>query len=253
MLPGHRGKVVGLVVGHLPGPEDEDDLEPLRGERPDGVVMAVPTLPAPVIVRARPLALAQRLEGELVDGLAQVHVAGEAELDAHLLAAAVGDGDGAGVPLEMPERLPAAGGVAELGIELRHGRAAPAAGQGRGALRRRHAGEKIGHRLAIGLSAVTVASSCASSAPTSPGQPKKCRRWASTQLVINSDGRFELFAACLAGLRVAGYSARGWRARPLWNSRLAASGHFHAEEGQWGSSVVSSASANRHLVARLKA
>src|SRR2546426_3730755 len=98
MLPGHRGEVVGLVVGHLPGPEDEDDLEPLRGERPDGVVMAVPTLPAPVVVRARPLALAQRLEGELVDGLAQVHVAGEAELDAHLLAAAVGDGDGAGVP-----------------------------------------------------------------------------------------------------------------------------------------------------------
>ena len=142
MLPRHRGEVVRLVVGHLPGPEDEDDLEPLGGERADGVVMAVPPLSAPVIVRARPLALAERLEGELVDRLAQVQVAGEAELDGHLLTAAVGDGDGAGVSLEMAERLPATGGVAKLGIELRHGRAAPAAGQGRGPLSRGHAGEK---------------------------------------------------------------------------------------------------------------
>src|SRR5207249_8609711 len=77
VLPRHRGEVVRLVVGHLPGPEDEDDLEPLGGERADGVVMAVPPLSAPVIVRARPLALAERLEGELVDRLAQVQVAGE--------------------------------------------------------------------------------------------------------------------------------------------------------------------------------
>src|SRR2546430_12295552 len=113
--------------------------------------MALASAPAAVVVGARPLARLQRVQGELVHRVAQVRVAGEPEHHDHLLAAALGDGDGAGGALEMAEGLPAPGGVAQLGVEARHGRAAPPAGQRPRPLSRRHAPEKIGDRLPVGV------------------------------------------------------------------------------------------------------
>src|SRR2546426_4123333 len=151
MLPRHRRQVIGLVVGDPAAPQHEDDLEPLRGERPEGVVMPVAASAAPVVVRAGPFALLKRLKRELVDGLAQVHVAGVPEHHEDLLAAAVGDGHGAGMALEMAEGLPAPGRVPELSIEPGNRGPAPAARQGRCPCRGRHPREKIGDRLPIRL------------------------------------------------------------------------------------------------------
>src|SRR5205807_1135209 len=116
MLSRHRRQVMGLVIGDLAAPQHEDDLEPLRRERAERVVMAVAAAAAAVVIGARPLACLERLQGELVHGVAQVGVAGEPEQHGHVLAAAVGHGDDAGVALEMAKGLPAPGGVAQLSV-----------------------------------------------------------------------------------------------------------------------------------------
>src|SRR2546422_10281951 len=144
MLARYRREVMGLVIGDPAAPQHEDDLEPLRGERPEGVVMPVAASATLVVVRASPFALLKRLKRELVDGIAQVRVAGVPEHHQDLLAATVGDGNGAGMALEMAEGLPAPGRVAELSIEPRNRGPALAARQGRRPFRCRHTREKIG-------------------------------------------------------------------------------------------------------------
>src|SRR5438445_10627816 len=98
---------MGLVIGDLAAPQHEDDLEPLRRERAERVVMAVASAAAAVVVGARPLARLERLQGELVHGVAQVGVAGETEQHGHWLAAAVGHGVDAGMALAYAAGLPA--------------------------------------------------------------------------------------------------------------------------------------------------
>lgn len=80
-MPRDAGQVVLFVVGHLTRPHREDDLEPFGPESPERVVMAVAALPAPIVVGARPFAVPEGEEGELVDGGAQVPVAGKPEGD----------------------------------------------------------------------------------------------------------------------------------------------------------------------------
>ena len=75
MLPGDVGEVVCLVVGHLAGLEDKNDPEPFRAEHPQSVVMV--QTPATATDHRRALIrFGQRLESELLDRRAQVHVAG---------------------------------------------------------------------------------------------------------------------------------------------------------------------------------
>ena len=42
LLAGHRRQVVLLVVRNLALPHDEDDLQPLRAQRPERLAMSVP-------------------------------------------------------------------------------------------------------------------------------------------------------------------------------------------------------------------
>src|SRR2546426_2766425 len=107
LLSGHGRQVMRLVVREVPCPQDEQNLEPLRGERADRMMVPVSPRATSVVVRLGPLTVRERVGGELVAGLPQMLVAGEAEEDGGVLAAAVGDGDAPGVRLEMPEALPA--------------------------------------------------------------------------------------------------------------------------------------------------
>jgi hypothetical protein len=81
----------------------------------------VTPLATPVVVRLCPFALGEGVKGEQMYGLAQMHVAREAEPDECQLAASVGDRRGAGVPLQMPERLPATDCIAEFRVQARDG------------------------------------------------------------------------------------------------------------------------------------
>src|SRR5262245_57797259 len=141
--------MVGLVVRNLTAPEHEDDLQPLGSQRAHGVVMAVPALPTAIVVGARPYTFGKRWPRELLGGLAHVQIAREAELDARLFAAALGDRHTAGVPLQMAKALPAAGRITQFRVQGRHGCPAQPPRQGLGPASSRHAAEKIGDRLPI--------------------------------------------------------------------------------------------------------
>src|SRR5438552_16285115 len=54
MLPADGGQVIRLVGGDVPGRQDEDDLQPLGGQRPERVMMAQVALATAVVVRPRP-------------------------------------------------------------------------------------------------------------------------------------------------------------------------------------------------------
>ncbi len=111
LLARHSGQVVRLVVRDLAVPHDEDDLQPFRPQRPERLVMRVAPRPLLVVVRPGPVAGEQREEGHLVNHVPQRLVAGEAEVDDPLLAAAFRHGHGAGLRLQMAKRLPPSGGV----------------------------------------------------------------------------------------------------------------------------------------------
>jgi hypothetical protein len=59
LLPRHRRQVVLLVIGDLALPQDEDDLQPLRAQRPEHPVMRVAPRSLLVVVRPGPLTRAQ--------------------------------------------------------------------------------------------------------------------------------------------------------------------------------------------------
>src|SRR5215470_11501444 len=95
LLARHGRQVVLLVVRDLAVPHDEDDLQPFRPQRPERLVMRVAPRPLLLVVRAGPGAGEQREEGHLVDHVPQRLVAGEAEVDAAVLAAPFRHGHGA--------------------------------------------------------------------------------------------------------------------------------------------------------------
>src|SRR6516164_4977664 len=121
LLPRHCRQVVRLVIRHLAFPQDEDDLHPLRAQRPEGLTMLVASRPLLVVIRPGPLARAQREEGHLIDYGPQGLVAGEAEVDDLLLAALHGHGHGASVRLQMVKRLPPPGSVPQASPERGRG------------------------------------------------------------------------------------------------------------------------------------
>src|SRR5215469_6458718 len=88
LLPRHHRQVVLLVVRDLAFPHDEDDLQPLRAQSAERLAIGVTPRALPGIVGVGPLAPAQREEGHVVDDVAQRLVAGKAEADDLLLAAA---------------------------------------------------------------------------------------------------------------------------------------------------------------------
>ena len=106
--------------------------------------MRVPPHALLVVIRSCPRTREQRQERHLIDHVPQRLVAGKAELDDPLLLAApLGDGHGAGVRLQMPERLPAPGGVPQAGPERRRGDAMLTDRECPRPLRRRQTREKI--------------------------------------------------------------------------------------------------------------
>jgi hypothetical protein len=54
LLPRHRRQVVLLVIWGLALPQDENDLEPLRAQRPERLAMRVPPRSLLVVVRSGP-------------------------------------------------------------------------------------------------------------------------------------------------------------------------------------------------------
>ena len=172
----------------LVGPKDEDDLEPLCRERAQGVVVASSSAHDTDRSRARPLALGQLLEGERLDRVAQVHVAGEAELH-----------DASCLPLRSVtgkcRHAPGNAGTSASGrrrlrvrVEPGHRRPAFCPGQRGGPSAGRHAREKIGDGLAVGVHGVDRhrqlleqgAEQAASTRSTWAGTGS-CRRWRTSQ------------------------------------------------------------------------
>src|SRR5437867_10489948 len=79
LLPRHRREVVRLVVGCVALPHDEDDLQPLRAQRPECPAMRMPPPPLLVVVRPGPLTRPEREERDLIDHVPQRLVAGDAK------------------------------------------------------------------------------------------------------------------------------------------------------------------------------
>src|SRR5207249_1605458 len=150
MLPADGGQVIRLVVGDVPGRQDEDDLQPLGGQRAERVMMAQVALATAVVVRPRPGAVLKGLERELLDRVAQMQIAREAELHEAAVAAALSDRHGAAVSWRVTERLPPPVGIAEFRVQTRDG-GTGGPGQRRRPLSRGHAAEKIGHGGAVRL------------------------------------------------------------------------------------------------------
>src|SRR3989454_3375102 len=150
LLPRHRREVVLLVVGCVALPHDEDDLQPLRAQRPECPAMRMPPPPLLVVVRPGPLTRPEREERDLIDHVPQRLVAGDAEVhDPLLLPAPLGHRHGSSLGLEMPKRLPSPGGVAQAGPERRGRDAVVTDRQRPNPLRGRHTGEKILDRLPV--------------------------------------------------------------------------------------------------------
>src|SRR5574341_1796809 len=120
LLLSHRRQMMLLPVWDTPMPQYEDDLQPLRPQRPQGGMVSVPPGPLAVVVGPGPLAVLERGEGELVQGGPQGLVAGEAEADVPVLPTPHRHRDHPAVPLEMAEGGPAARRITELGPERRH-------------------------------------------------------------------------------------------------------------------------------------
>src|SRR2546427_12657684 len=105
LLPRHRREVVLLVVGCVALPHDEDDLQPLRAQRPECPAMRMPPPPLLVVVRPGPLTRPEREERDLIAHVPQRLVAGDAEVhDPLLLPAPLGHRHGSSLGLEMPKR-----------------------------------------------------------------------------------------------------------------------------------------------------
>src|SRR3989442_3024092 len=88
LLARHRRQVILLVVRNLALPHDEDDLQPFRPQRAERLAMRVPPGALLLVVRSRPRTRQQREERDLIDDMPQRLVAGAAEVDDLLLAAA---------------------------------------------------------------------------------------------------------------------------------------------------------------------
>src|SRR5215831_20564411 len=144
LLARHRRQMVSLVVGKLALPHDEDDLQPLRPQRPERLAVRVSPGALLVIVRAGPFTRAQREERHVFDHVPQCLVTRVAELDDPLLlAASLRHRDGAGLRLQMAKRLPSTRRVPEASPERRRGNAVLTDREGSCPLRGRYVREKI--------------------------------------------------------------------------------------------------------------
>ncbi len=80
VLARHQREMVVLIISNVAAPQHEDDRDPLRGERPHRGLVLMTARPLAVVVGPGPLAGFERAEGELLQGVAQVAVAREAEV-----------------------------------------------------------------------------------------------------------------------------------------------------------------------------
>src|SRR5512132_2672675 len=119
LLPRHHRQVVLLVVRDLAFPHDKDDLQPLRAQGAERLAIGVTPGALPGVVRLGPLAPAQREERHVVDAVAQRLVAGKAEPDDLLLAAADRHGHRPSLRRQMPKRFPPTGRISQAGPERR--------------------------------------------------------------------------------------------------------------------------------------
>src|SRR3989442_778799 len=117
LLPRHHRQVVLLVIRDPAFPHDEDDLQPLRAQGAERLTIRVAPGALLGVIRSGPLAPSQREERHMVDDVAQRLVAGKAEPDDLLLAAADRHGHRPGLRLQMPKRLPPARRVPQAGPE----------------------------------------------------------------------------------------------------------------------------------------
>src|SRR4030095_16092357 len=154
LLPGHHRQVIRLVIRDPAFPHDEDDLQPLRAQGTKRLTIRVAPGALRGVVPSRPLAPPQREERHMVDDVAQRLVAGKAEPDDVLLAAADRHGHRPGLRLQMPKRLPPARRAPQAGPEGGRRDAVVTDRQRPDPLRRREPREKIFDRLAVGADAL---------------------------------------------------------------------------------------------------
>src|SRR5213594_589703 len=149
MLSSDIGQVIVLIIGNLTPPYHKEDLQPLRSQGTQCLVMTVTPFPLPSIVSRSPLALPQGDESQKVNRMAHLFVAGIAKVHYLTLAASLGDWDRPRMSLKMPKRLPATFDISQLSPNGRDHRAASASRQLLSQLSCRHGGEKTLHLLPV--------------------------------------------------------------------------------------------------------
>src|SRR5213594_3325719 len=149
MLSSDIGQVIVLIIGNLTPPYHKEDLQPLRSQGTQCLVMTVTPFPLPSIVSRSPLALPQGDESQKVNRMAHLFVAGIAKVHYLTLAASLGDWDRPRMSLKMLKRLPATFDISQLSPNGRDHRAASASRQLLSQLSCRHGGEKTLHLLPV--------------------------------------------------------------------------------------------------------
>src|SRR5438093_8389487 len=150
-LPGDVSQVVILVIRFMVSPHHENNLEPLRSQSSQRLMLAVTFSPLIAIVLLRPLRSLQRVKGKPIHGLAQMLVTGKSKLNHTAFATGLGDKDSSPLSLKVPKGVPTLWSVAQLSPNARYRGAAFSADQLLGDFSCRHSGEKTLNLLAVAV------------------------------------------------------------------------------------------------------
>src|SRR5438034_11507233 len=130
-------------------PHHENNLEPLRSQSSQRLMLAVTFSPLIAIVLLRPLRSLQRVKGKPIHGLAQMLVTGKSKLNHTAFATGLGDRDSSPLSLKVPIGLPTLWRVAQLSPNARYRCARFSAGQRLGHFSCLHSGQQTLTLLAL--------------------------------------------------------------------------------------------------------
>src|SRR4030095_2653174 len=136
------GQMVIFIVRFMISPHHKDNLEPLRTQSPQGLVMAVSLGSLVAIVMVRPLTAIKRTKRQPVRGVSQYLVTGKTKLHHTAFAAGFGRRHYSRLRLQVAKGLPATLGISQLSPQGRYDGARFCSRQRLDKFSRRHRGEK---------------------------------------------------------------------------------------------------------------